>query len=600
MGKSVTFSPPWAGGVFADFQVRAEYASGLWDYALGKPATAHDRYSEAVKSAKGRFNPWWIRTWQDVEAVLDGCWFDDDAALKILNVLSKYVQYPADDGGGSIQLMDWQVYHLIAPLYGWKRENGLRRFVRGVVWIPKKNGKSFLCSLLALYHLLKDGEPGPEVYVTAGDRDQAGIVYDESSALAKASPAFAKRLRFVDSRRRIFSKTGRGKYRVLSREAKLAEGIKWSAMFLDELHIQDRRMWNTVKGGGVSRKQPLMLAISTAGVFDPASIGYEQWEYSEKVHNGEVSNPSYFSLMFRAFDESDWDNEEVWQKANPSWGDVLNPDSYRELCREAKTNPAERSGFLRYHLNIWTQTAAPWVDMDDWRKCAGQYDESELDGLDCYGGLDLSQQEDITAFVLLYPPQRGVDKYRLLCRFWLPEMNVAKLGDEAGAPYWTWARDGWLHTTPGNIIDYQFIRKEINDLASKCYMVNCQYDRYQGTSIVTDLIGDGIDMHPHAQTTTGMNAPTLELAKLIRTGELEHNNNPVMNWMVSNCQLVMDSGGQVKITKSDGGGVNKKGLKRYKVDGAVAAVMAMSGCASAESYQGGGLIVSMNQKENER
>lgn len=584
------FTPPWE---VDGTEVREEYARGDWAYALGRPACEHPRYAEAVKVAEGKpdrrgrrshtkgakaFNPWWIRSLSDVDAVIEGCWMDEEAGHRVCKFATKYLRYPVEEGGGTVTLLDWQIYDLIMPLFGWKRANGYRRFHRGTVWVPKKNGKSFICSLLALYGLTKDNERAPEVYVAAGDRDQASIIYNESSHLAKASPVLAQRLRFVDSTRRIYPKKGRGIYRVLSSDAQLAEGVKWSHVYLDELHVQSPRMWQTLKGGGISRMQPLMLAISTAGIYDETSIAWNQWELSEKIHSGALKNWSYFALMYRATSDDDWHSEDTWRRANPSYGTILRPEIFKELHDEAVSNPVEQSNFMRYHLNVWTRANEVWIDQDDWRDCAGEYSIEEMYGRRAYGGMDLSLEDDLTAFALWFPPQDEDEPHKMWVWFWLPKAVALDKSESNAAPYDMWLRDGWVFGTEGNVIDYRVIKQFILETVQHFDVPEIAYDRYQATQIVTELMDEGLTMVPHGQGTVSMNAPTTEMKKLVLQRNVQHPDNPVLNWQVSNCQIVYDSGGNVKLKKSDKtpGRSGGKGYKRYKIDGVIAAIMGLS------------------------
>jgi phage terminase large subunit-like protein len=514
--------------------------------------------------------------------VLDGCYFDDAAALRAVKFFTRFCHYPAEDGGGRVKLIDWQVYDLIAPLFGWMRPGAVRRYRRGCLWVPKKNGKSFLCSLIALLMLVKPTEPSPEVYVAAGDREQASIVYKDSSKLAKSSPQIFKRVKPVDSRRWINVRKGGGLYRVLSSDAKLAEGIKWSCMILDELHVQRPQMWQTVKGGGVSRAEPLMLAISTAGVYDETSIGWEQWRYSEAVQTGEVDNWSYFALVYAAQKDDDWNSPETWRKANPSFGAVLREDNLRELYEEARDNPSEQPNFKRYHMNMWVQSADIWIGADKWAACEAQYTAEDMDGCRCYAAMDMSQTEDMTALALWFPEQKGMPQ-RLLEWYFLPGDNLARMGEKNNVPYADWHARGLLKTTPGNYIDADALQEYVLSILSNYHVDQMVFDPYNSASMHQAAEKAGIPCAHFPQTTRHFNEPMKEFSGAIFSRKVQHNGNPITKWQLSNCQVVYDSGGLMKLNKTDGGGVNKRGTKRHKIDGPVAMVMACGAAKAVES-----------------
>jgi len=222
---------------------------------------------------------------------------------------------------------------------------------------------------------------------------------------------------------------------VLSSDAKLAEGIKWSCMILDELHVQKSTMWQTVKGGGVSRQQPLMVAISTAGVYDETSIGWEQWQYSDRVRRGDVDNWAYFAVQYCANENDDWTDPETWRKANPSYGEVLREDALRELYDEARDNPSEQPNFKRYHLNQWVQSLSIWIARDKWDACADEtLTEESLHGRMCYGAMDMSSTDDMTALALWFPGKED-EPESLLEWFWLPGDNINEMAEKNNAPY---------------------------------------------------------------------------------------------------------------------------------------------------------------------
>ena len=582
---------PWKEPEWRGFgEVRKDYVNGVWSYALGRPATEHPKYRDALAIAKrDGWNGWWIRTWQDVRATLEGCWFDFKMAQRALTFCTRFLHYPPEDGGGRVKLLDWQIYDFIAPIFGWMRPGAVRRYRRGCLWVPKKNGKSFLCSLIALLMLVKPTEPSPEVYVAAGDREQASIVYNDSSKLAKNSPQIIKRVRPVDSRRRINRIAG-GLYRVLSSDAKLAEGIKWSCMILDELHVQKPQMWQTVKGGGVSRAEPLMIAISTAGIYDETSIGWEQWQYSKAVQSGEADNWAYFALIYAAKPDEDWNDPGTWKRANPSFGAVLREDNLRELYDEARDNPSEQPNFKRYHLNLWVQSIDVWIPVEKWNACEAQFTAEDLDGQPCYGAMDMSQTEDMTALALWFPATKERPA-RMLEWYFLPHDNLGIMGEKNAVPYVDWHTRGLLKTTPGDYIDSAALEEYVLDVLQHYDVLEMTFDPFNAVSMYQAVEKMGIPCSYFPQTTRQFNEPMKEFSAAVVLRKMQHNGNPITRWQLANCQVVYDSGGLMKLNKTDGGGVNKRGTKRHKIDGIVAGVMACGIASAAEMKQPGIFIL---------
>lgn len=585
---------PWKTAGWEEWStVRRDWVRGVWSYALGRPASEHPKYAAAVKRAKsGGWNPWWIKTWQDVTAVLAGCKFCEKSAQRALIFMTRYLRYPKEEGGGLVKLMDWQVYDVIAPLFGWLRASGFRRFNRGSLWVPKKNGKSFLCSLIALLFLVKSTERAPEVYVAAGDVEQAGIVYDEGSTLAKNSPQLSKRIRRVDSSRKLVLRNGRGKLRVLSSDASLAEGVKWNCVILDELHIQRREMLKTLKGGAVNRKEPLMLAISTAGVYDETSIWWEQWEYTDMVMSGVETNINYFAVKYGADAETDdWTSPAVWKKANPSWGEIITLEALKELYNEACAIPTGIPDFKRYHLNMPVHATTVWISRETWQARAARFDAAALLGNPCYGAMDLSETEDMTAMALWFPPHGGREQARLLVYYWLPEENLAVMGKRNGAPYVSWKERGLLLTTPGDFIDTDALRESVGDILGLFDVQEMAFDPYAAAAMMQHVQDMGIECRDFPQTTRNFNEPINQFQAAVKLGRMEHQGDEITRWQLGNCQVVYDSGGLKKLNKTQGTNVNKRGVKRSKIDGVVASVMACGLANKAKEGMPGILVL---------
>ena len=327
----------------------------------------------AQRLADARAQGWsdWIRSEADERAVLEGCVFDLPGAQRVRTFIEQFLRHSKGEWAGKpFQLLDWQWQNLIAPLFGWKRPDGTRRYRRGYIETPKKNGKSALFSGLSLYLLVGNGEAGAEIYSAAVDRDQASIVFNEAANMAESSPALASRLSVIRSTKRIVYRRTKSFFRALSADVPAKEGLNAHAVLIDELHAQQSRdLWDTLRYAGASRRQPLHLSITTAG-FDKHSICWEQHAYAEQVLAGVIHDSSFFAYIAAASPGDDWTDLEVWKKANPSFGITVNADQFAEDCREAKESPAKENSFRRYRLNQWTEQDVRWLALDKWDACA--------------------------------------------------------------------------------------------------------------------------------------------------------------------------------------------------------------------------------------
>jgi phage terminase large subunit-like protein len=504
----------------------------------------------------------WISGPADEKALAQGCWFDLAAAQRVRQFFENFLRHSKGQFANQpFELLDWQWKRIVGPLFGWKRPDGTRRFRRGYIEVPKKNGKSTLFSGLSLYLLTADGEPGAEVYSAAVDRDQASIVYNEAANMVEASPHLSSRLNVVRSTKRIVFPQKKSFYKALSADVSAQEGLNAHAILIDELHAQkNRQLWDTLRYAGSARRQPLHLAITTAG-FDKHSICWEQHAYASQVLEGVIEDSSFFGYIAAAGAEEDWTSPEVWKKANPSFGITIDAEQFAEDCREARESPAKENTFRRYRLNQWTEQDVRWLSLEKWDACAGLPDD--LDGRTCYGGLDLSSTTDITAFVLVFP---GEERYDVLCWFWVPEEGARQRERKDRVPYRQWIRQSLIEATPGEVVDYDRIRQAIVELGERFHIAEIAVDRWNATQITSQLSGDGFEMVAFGQGFASMNSPTKKLEELVLAQKLAHGGNPVLRWMAGNVSIEKDAADNWKPSK-------KRSPER--IDGIVALIMAV-------------------------
>ena len=506
----------------------------------------------------------WIRSDVDERAAMNGCRFDIRAAEHVVKFFETFLRHSEGKWAGNpFILIDWQKTDLLMPLFGWLRADGTRRFRHAYVEIPKKNGKSAIGSGVSLYLLTADNEPGAEVYAAAADRDQASIVFDGAKRMVEASPELSSRLDIIDSRKTIAYLGMKSKFQALSADVPTKEGLKIHGLIFDELHAQKtRRLWDTLRYGGAAREQPLDISITTAG-FDKNSICWEQRDYATKVLDGIIGDDSFFAYIRAAGPEDDWTARDTWYKANPSLGIILSEDEFAQACKEAQESPVKENSFKRYRLNIWTEQSVRWLSMDKWDLCAEPVDAGLLSGKECFGALDLASTTDIAALGLLF---RNGSRYSVLPYFWIPEENATRRERKDRVPYLTWAKQGFIELTPGNVIDYDLIRKRINELGDLFNIKEIAVDRWNAAQITTQLEGDGFTMVPFGQGFASMSSPTKELEAVVLGQRLAHGGNPVLRWMASNVAVKEDAAGNLKPDK-------EKSIE--KIDGIVALIMAL-------------------------
>jgi phage terminase large subunit-like protein len=523
---------------------------------------SNPRLKNLRKQAKDEGWADWISSEADEKAMLRGCHFDVEAARRPIIFFEKYLRHAKGKWAGKPFIpLEWQQKDVIMPLFGWKRRNGFRRYRIAYVEIPKKNGKSTLLSGLGLYLLTKDNEQGAEVYSCAADRDQAGIIYQESENMVKASPALKKRLKIISSRSRIIFPKTNSFYRTLSSDANTKEGYNVHGLLFDEFHAQkNSALWDTLRYAGASRTQPLLITITTAG-FNRQSICWEQHDYARKVQKGIIEDMSFFPVIYTTnwedaennpdIEEDDWTDPEVWKKANPSLGETIDLDIFAEECAEAQEIPRKQNTFKRYRLNIWTGAETTWLSIDKWKGCNGEPDLEELATLRCWGGFDLSTTTDLTAFSLVFEPDSNGHVW-VLCWTWCPKATLEIRIKRDKVPYDTWEREGFLFVTEGSSVDYNYIEQFVlNDIKNQFpNIVVLGYDPWNATQFAQNLEDEGVPVIQIRQGYKTMSPACKELERLVLGVLLRHRNNPVLTWAMSNVMIETDAAENIKPTKA--------------------------------------------------
>lgn len=528
--------------------------------------------------AKAKAEGWaeWVKTENDKRAMLNGCVFSEKAGRHVVDFFRKYLRHSKGQWAGEpFELMPVQRDKIIMPLFGWKRANGYRRYNLAYISVAKKNFKSTLCAGISAYLLLADGEAGAEVYSAAADIAQAGIVFDECQKMIEASPALKPRVIIRPSVKTMAYHKAASKYKALSADAFTKEGLNIHGLIFDELHAQrDRRLWDALRYGGAARTQPMLISITTAG-FDRHSICYEQYDYAKKVQDPKQDfwDDSFFVFIAEADEDDDWTDRKVWQKANPGLGITVSWQSMEDAFLEAQQSPAKELAFRRYRLNQWTQVSAGMFSMDKWDACDGfPLDLDDFVGRECFLGLDLASVTDIAAGVLVAKGRKQPDGsilsggYDVLPRFWVPAENAQERSLRDRVPYGQWIAEGRITATEGNRIDYDVIRREINELGEQVHIREISIDAWNSTQLQAQLDRDGFEIVQFGQGFKSMSAPTKELVALVIAGELSHGSNPVLRWMAGNTAGETDAAGNLKPSK-------KHSVER--IDGIVALIMAL-------------------------
>ncbi len=492
--------------------------------------------------------------------------YDKDAADYAVMFIESLCHTKGTWAGKPFELIDWQE-QIIRDLFGVLKPNGYRQFNTAYIEIPKKQGKSELAAAVALLLLCGDGEERAEVYGCAADRNQAKIVFDVAVDMVRFCPALSKRVKILESQKKITYLPTNSSYQVLSADVANKHGFNTHGVIFDELHTQpNRKLFDVMlQGSGDARMQPLYFLITTAGN-DTNSICYEVHQKAIDIAEGRKVDPTFYSVIYGAAEDEDWTDPEVWKKANPSLGITVGIDKVQAACESAQQNPGEENAFRQLRLNQWVKQSVRWMPMDKWDACAFAVSEDDLEGRICYGGLDLSSTTDITAFVLVFPPQDEEDKYSILPYFWVPEDTLDLRVKRDHVPYDLWERQGVLMTTEGNVVHYGYIEKFIEQLGERFNIREIAFDRWGAVQMVQNLEGMGFTVVPFGQGFKDMSPPTKELMKLVLEEKIAHGGHPVLRWMMDNIYIRTDPAGNIKADKEK---------STEKIDGAIATIMGL-------------------------
>ena len=432
-----------------------------------------------------------------------GLTWNVESAARAISFFQTVLRFP--DGDRALQpfmLEGWQAF-VVGSLFGWLRtDDGLRRFRTCYLETGKGSGKSPLGAGIGLYLLMADKQQGAECYVAAVTRDQAQIAFRDAVRMVDASPALSKRL-LKSGTRVVFNLADRksGSYfRPISSEGRALDGKRVHFALLDEVHEHPSPVVvEKITAGIKALRQPLICEITNSG-YDRASICWQHHQYTIKVCAGGLSDDEWFGYVCSLdLDDKPLEDESCWIKANPSLGVTIRHDYLRKQVREARGMPSKESIVLRLNFCCWTDAANPWIDGELWRRCEHQFDLESVRGYPCYGGLDLSGKNDLTALSLVW--DMGDGNFKAAAWFWTPFDTLDERGRRDGVPYDDWARDGHIFAPEGRKIKYEHVASTLRDLSERFDIQAIAYDPYHIDYLTDELDEQGIDLRlvPHGQ-----------------------------------------------------------------------------------------------------
>ena len=517
-----------------------------------------------------------LRHVSDLEKTDSPYFFGEKQAFRAIKFVSMLRHTSGKYGDKPFNLQPNQAF-ILAMLFGWRRKEGKkRRFTQAYIEIARKSGKSQLAAAIQIYAGFFEKEIGAQVFAAATTRNQADMVFQAAKKMARSlrkdSSMFAAACQ-VFAHSVVFSPTDSFIQKV-SADAGTLDGLNPHVAVIDEYHAHKT---DAVKGvmqtGMGSRDNPLLLIITTAG-FDKDSPCFQvERRNAEAVLKGDRIQENLFSIIFTLDEGDDWTDEAVWKKANPNLGSTPGVEYLREQVADAINKGAStRVQVMTKNFNVWVDAPEIWIPDGIVKSVMRPVSLEEFRGRVVYLGVDLAATSDITA-VALYAPKED-DKPALLTQFfYLPSDTVEKRASDT--EYRNWARDGRLIVTDGNITDFSALKLDILKIAEIARIGGTSYDQWNAYQFALELEGEGLKTVQCRQSFGNLSEPTKTLEKMILSGEIEINENPVMEWMFRNIVLDRDANDNIKPNKRKSAG---------KIDGIAASVMAIFAHMTSEPY----------------
>lgn len=502
------------------------------------------------------------RYFNDLKIAKEKGWvFNRKKAEAVIDYFTMLRHWKGSFAGQPVELLPWQQF-IIWNVYGWHKSDGFRRFRYSYTEVAKKNGKTTMMAGCALWSIDLDGEAGPQSYIAATKSEQAMLCFNDCKNFVQKSPDINSV--FETYQYSVYNPENNGSIKPLSKDTKSQDGIDLSCGIIDEYHAhKNDEMFDNLKSASVRRKQPLIHIITTAG-FNLTGPCYEFRTMCIDVLKGIKTDDTLFPMIFSLDEGDDWNNKDVWIKANPSLGSGLDWESLEIEYNNAINQPSKQYNFRVKNLNQWVNKPTQWIEDETWMAIKQDYKANDLKGLECYGGLDLAAVRDLAAMSLNFDMPDGTIK--TLQWYWLPEETAAKMYGEHGDNYRLWADQGFIKLTEGNAIDHRVIQKDIEAISQIYKIKLLGYDPYSSTETIVYLQDAGINCKGFGQNISSMSQPSKELEARIIDKKIFHNGNPVTRWMMNNCSTYTDPNENIKI---------KKATEKGKIDGIIAIVIGL-------------------------
>lgn len=496
--------------------------------------------------------------------------FKPEKVEKVINFVGKMKHFSSSFAGKPFTLLDWEKFALCASFGLYHRGTDLRLVHHVYISVARKNAKSSLiAAAFGLYALIADGENDAQVLLAANSFQQSQILFKMCSLYLKSLGSQVSKY-FKMFRDTIKFNATNSMLRCVSSDSSKLDGYNPSMAIIDEYHAApDSSMYDVLQSGQGARQNPMLVVITTAG-FNTYSPCADMEKKNKEMLHGTREDESTFALIYTLDEGDDWEDENVWIKANPSLGSIVRKDFLKEQVQKAKNDPVAEIGVKTKNMNQWVQSATGWIVSDYILKASQRVHLEEYDGQYCYIALDLSSTDDLTALSVLIPQD---DKYVYKNYAFVPEEQLKRSVNKD--LYLKWKKRGELIVTPGNVCDYDYIINKIIETNNVVPIAKISYDMWNSTFAVTKLTELGFNCVPYSQSIGSLNRPTKEIKRLFLKGDIILDDNECTRWCISNAVVKFDSNDNEKVIKLH---------NDSKIDVAVAMIMALGGWLTDQHY----------------
>lgn len=512
--------------------------------------------SRRVKAVYGR-----LMAEMDSPAADSPYYFDEETGERPIIFIERFCKQSQGTLGAPLRLELFQKA-FIQTLFGWLlKETGYRRFRETLFLVGRKNGKSTLLAALALYMLVADYEGAAEIYSVATKKDQARKTLTEAVNMVKQSPE----LRAIIKKRRndIYFPATASTFEALASDSNTLDGLNSHAVIIDELHaIRDRNLYEVMKQSTSSRRQPLVIMITTSGTVRE-SVFDNLYGLACDIADGKVTEDTFLPVLYELDERAEWTDPQAWIKANPGLGTIKQYATLAAFVERAKKNPEDLPGVLCKDFNVPETSASVWLSFEDIKNDA-TFTMQDVYNTYAIGGCDLSATTDLTCATLLIRRSREDDTVYVLQHYFIPQKRIDQLDEHntQEAPYKIWAEREFLTICDGARVDYSAVTAWFCQMRDefKIDAFAVGYDRALAGYWVDEMKSNGFDMRAVAQGPFTWSQPMREMGAAFADKKVNYNRNPVLVWCLSNTAVKKSGVNNIQPVKvSD----------RRRIDGAV-------------------------------